>query len=143
MLINLQLGEVQPLQILDAEGHELSSSSWSVDSPELAEIKEENGHAFLRAKAAGVVQVLAMHDGRTLTEQITIWNLAPGVFLTGTHWVIPSTGRELGALQSVPSMDGPDLFTVDETDKGALVRGLTNRGQQLWVWTLPKPDGTD
>ncbi len=36
---------------------------------------------------------------------------------------------------------GPDLFTVDETDKGALVRGLTNRGLQLWVWTLPKPDG--
>lgn len=141
MLINLQLGEVQPLQILDAEGHELSSSSWSVDSPELAEIKEENGHAFLRAKAAGVVHVLAMHDARTLTEQITIWNLAPGVFLTGTHWVIPSTGRELGALQAVPSMDGPDLFTVDETDKGALVRGLTNRGLQLWVWTLPKPDG--
>ena len=141
MVINLQPGESQPLQLLDAEGKPLSSYSWSVDSPELAEIKEENVHAVFHSKAAGVVRVQAMHEGRALSEEIRIWDLAPGMFLTGPHWVVPSTGRELGALQSVPTVDGPDLFTLDQTDKGALVRGLTNRGIQLWIWTLPKTGG--
>ncbi len=141
MVVNLQPGEAQPLQLLDAEGKELSSSSWSVDSPELAEIKEEGGHAVLHSKAAGVVRVQAMHEGKVLSEEIRIWDLAPGMFLTGPHWVVPSTGRELGALQSVPTVDGPDLFTLDQTDQGASVRGLTNRGIQLWILTLPKPGG--
>lgn len=141
MLISLSVGEEQPLQILDAEGNELSASNWSVDSPELAEIKEVDGHPFLRSKAAGVVHVMAMHEGRTLTEEVKILYLATGMYLTGLRWVVPSTGRELGVLQSVPVQDAPDIYTLDQSDKGASIRALTNRGQQLWIWTLPKPDG--
>jgi hypothetical protein len=90
MLINVELGEEQPLQLFDAEGNELSSYSWSVDSPELAEIKEESGHAVLYPKGAGVVHVIAMHEGKAPTEEIKIWELAPRTHIAG-----PSLGHSI------------------------------------------------
>jgi len=142
MLVNVAIGEEQPLQILDADGNELSSHDWTVDSPELAEIKEESGHAVLHPKAAGFVHVVAMHEAATLTEEISIWGLTPRMFIVGTHWVVPSTGRQLGFVQAAPTLDGgPDLFTLDQTDSGISVRGFTNRGLQLWIWSLPRAAG--
>jgi hypothetical protein len=138
LLINVRLGEVQPLQLLDAQGKEARSSSWSVDSPELAEIKEESGHAVLYPKAPGVVHVVALLEGRALTQEITIWKLEPGMWITGVHWAVPSTGRELAVLQAAPTVDGPDLFTLDRNEKGIYVRALTNRGLQMWMWPLPE-----
>lgn len=141
MLINLQLGEMQPLQLLNARGDELPSSDWSVDSPELAEIKMETGHAVLYPKAEGVVHVVASLDGATFTAQIKIWPTAPGMAIAGPHWAVPSTGHELAVLQATPTVDGPDLFTLDRNDKGMSVRAFTNRGLQMWRWTLPEPVG--
>jgi hypothetical protein len=141
ILINVRLGEVQPLQILDAQGNEIRSDSWSVDSSELAEIKEESGHGVLYPKAAGVVHVVASHEGTAVTEEIRIWHLEPGMNLAGPIWVVPSNGRELGALQAAPSIDGPDLFTLDRDNRGTYVRAFTNRGLQMWMWTVPEVGG--
>lgn len=141
MLVNVAIGEDQPLQILDADGKELSSRDWGIDSRELAEIKEASGHAVLHPKAAGVVHVVATHETTTLTAEIRIWELTPGMFIVGPHWVVPSTGRQLGIVQAVRTVDGPVLFTLDQTNNGIAVRGLTNRGLQMWMWTLPRPGG--
>ena len=141
MLINVQIGEVQPLQILDAKGKEITAESWSVDSTDLADIKEESRHAILHPKTAGVVRVTATIEGKTLTEEIRIWRLDAGMRISGPLWAVPSTGRELAALQAVPSIDGPDLFTLDRSDGGYFVRGLTNRGLQIWIWNVPESDG--
>jgi hypothetical protein len=140
MLINLGVGDERPLQVLDASGHALASSDWSVDSPELAEIRQESGHVALFAKAPGVVRVTTSVQGSALTEEIKIWSLGPGMVI-GLHWVVPSTGRELGALQAVPSIDGPDLFTLDQNGQGIYLRAFTNRGLQLWMLRLPAKDG--
>ena len=141
MLISLGVGEEQPLQVLDAGGHPLAASDWSVDSPELAEIRQESGHVALFAKAAGVVRVTTLVQGSALTEEIKILALAPGMLITGVRWVVPSTGRELGALQAVPSIVGPDLFALDQNDQGIYLRAFTNRGLQLWMLRLPSKDG--
>jgi hypothetical protein len=138
MLLNIQPGEGQPLQILDSQGNELHSDSWSVDNSELAEIKQESGHAVLYSKAAGVVHVVAMVEGAALTEEIKIWPEAPRMAIAGAHWAVPSTGRELAAFQAAPTSDGPDLFTLDRNDKGVYVRAFTNRGLQMWMWALPE-----
>ena len=140
MLINLGVGGEQPLQALDASGHELAASDWSVDSPELVEIRKESGHVAVFAKAAGVVHVTAFVQGSALTAEIKIWLLEPGMVI-GLHWVVPSTGHELGALQSVPSIDGPDIFTLDQNDQGTYLRAFTNRGVQLWMWRVPAKEG--
>src|ERR1700730_5575915 len=77
MLINVEVGEEQPLQVLDANGKELTSSGRSVDSAELAEIRRESGQIVLFPKSAGVVHVWASIEGRTLTGEIKIWSLEP------------------------------------------------------------------
>jgi outer membrane protein assembly factor BamB len=141
MLINVQLGEEQPLQLLDARGNELASSGWSVDNSELADIRQESGHVVLHPKAAGVLHVVALLEGATLTEEIKIWSLEPRMRIAGPHWVVPSTGRELAALQAAPTADGPDIFTLDQNDKGTYVRAFTNRGLQMWMWDLPETGG--
>lgn len=140
-LINLQLGEEQPLQLLNARGNELPSSDWSVDSPELAEIKVESGHAVLYPKAEGMVHVVASLDGTAFSAQIKIWPAAPGMRIAGPHWAVPSIGHELAVLQAAPTFDGPDLFTLDRNDRGIYVRAFTNRGLQMWIWILPESAG--
>ena len=141
MLINLGVGDERPLQALDASGHPLAASDWSVDSSELAEIRQESGHVALFAKGAGVVRVTTLVQGSALTAEIKIWSLQPGMTI-GLHWVVPSTGRELGALQAAPSIGGgPDLFTLDQNDQGTYLRALTNRGIQLWMLRLASKDG--
>lgn len=139
--INLQVGETQPLQILDAAGKGYHATSWSVDSTDLAEIREESGYAVLYSKAAGVVRIVALLEGTSLTAEAKIWSLAPGMWLRGVHWAVPSTGRQKAVLQAVPSADGPDLFTLDQDDNGAYVRGFTSRGMQMWKWTVPDSKG--
>lgn len=139
--INIQIGDQQPLQVLDGRTREVKASSWSGDRPELAEIKQESGHATLSAKAAGVVHVIALVETRALTQEIKIWSVPPGMRLA-VHWVVPSTGRELGAVQASPTADGPDLFTLDQNAKGTYVRAFTKHGLQLWTWLVPQSDGS-
>lgn len=42
---NIQIGEDRPLQLLDDSAQELHGAIWSVDNPENAEIREEDGRA--------------------------------------------------------------------------------------------------
>ena len=99
------------------------------------------GHALLYPKAEGVLHVVASLDGAAFTAQIKIWPTAPGMTIVGPHWAVPSTGHELAVLQAAPTVDGPDLFTLDRNDKGIYVRAFTNRGLQMWMWTLPESGG--
>src|SRR4029077_16714994 len=48
--INIQAGSTRILQILDNRAQELHGALWSVDKPELAEIREEEGRPVVDAK---------------------------------------------------------------------------------------------
>jgi hypothetical protein len=61
--INIQVGEERPLQLLDDQLQELRDAKWAVDLPALAEISEQDGRMVVRAKAAGVVTVIAERSG--------------------------------------------------------------------------------
>jgi hypothetical protein len=141
MHISVEVGQEQPLQVLDLAGNELAATDWSVDNPEVAEIRHESGQVAVYAKAAGVVHVSALVEGTTLGGEIRVWLPEPGMRITGPLWVVPSIGRELAALQAAPTPDGPDFFTLDQNDRVRYVRALTNRGLQLWIWRLPESGG--
>jgi outer membrane protein assembly factor BamB len=133
--MNIPVGQLQPLQLLDDQGRELHSSKWSVDNPELASIEIEQGQVSLYARAPGVVRVFAYVSGVMRTREIAIW--PAGERILGVHWRVPAIGRETANLQAVPTDNGPDLFSLDETANGTYVRGFTNLGLQLWRWRVP------
>jgi hypothetical protein len=90
ILFNLEVGDIQPLQLLDVQGRELAATSWSVDNSQLAEIREENGRPVLYPKAAGVVHVVALVEQTTLTREITIWSLEPDRHTPGILYALCS-----------------------------------------------------
>jgi len=137
--INVQMEEDRPLQLLDDSAQELQGAVWSVDEPDLAEIREEDGRAVLHAKAVGIVRVSAVFDGQTRFREITIWPalqpLPPGT----TKWSVHPVGREIGDIPAVPTADGIDLFSLEQTASGSIyLRGGRNDGIQLWTWLLPE-----
>jgi hypothetical protein len=138
--MNIRVGELRPLQLLDAQGNEFHTEDWSVDDTDLAQITEEAGRAVLYPKASGVVNVTASLDGTTRTRRITIWPKASK--FRGVHWSVPPIGRETGTLQAGPTSDGPDLFSLDQTDQATYVRAFSHDGLQLWLWRLPEETGT-
>jgi outer membrane protein assembly factor BamB len=136
--INLQMGDDRALQILDDNAQELHGASWSIDNPDLAELREENGFTVLHAKAVGTVRVTATIGESTQSEEIRIWSalrpLPPGT----TNWGLHSIGRDIGDLPAVPG-DGPTVYTVEQTPEGStFLRADRSDGIQVWVWELPE-----
>lgn len=136
-VMNIGVGETRPLQLLDHQGNEFHSQDWSVDDADLARIIDtEDGKPAVYGFAPGVVTVTASVDGVTRTQQITI---LPDIRkFRGVHWSVPPLGREIATLQAAPTVDGPDLFSLDQTPRGTYVRGFTNLGMQLWLWKMPE-----
>jgi len=64
--INIQVGADRWLQLLDDSAQELFGAIWSVDDPEKADIREEDGRAVLHAKLPGVVRVSAARGGEII-----------------------------------------------------------------------------
>ena len=59
-IINVQAGESRTLQVLDNRAQALRGTVWSLDTNDLAEIREENGRAVVQSKAPGTVRVTAV-----------------------------------------------------------------------------------
>jgi hypothetical protein len=78
--INIQAGTSRTLQILDENAGELRGALWSIDHPDRAEIREENGRATMYAKVPGAVLVSASIAGQTRTMQVQIWPCRTGRF---------------------------------------------------------------
>lgn len=133
--MNIRVGEPRPLQLLDVQGNEYRADSWTVDISDLAEVTVEDGRPVLIPKAAGKVVVFASFEGTTRSREIRIW--PEGSKLRGVRWSVPPLGRETANLQAAPTATGPDLFSLDETDRGTYVRAFTHEGIQLWFWKVP------
>jgi hypothetical protein len=136
--INIQVGEDRPLQALDDSAQELRGT-WSVNNPNVAEIREENGRIVLRPTAAGTVRVTATVGGETRFRDINIWPDDTPLPVGTSRWELPRIGREIGDLAAVPTGDGPELFFVEQTASGnTYVRGVTDKGVQIWAWLMPE-----
>jgi outer membrane protein assembly factor BamB len=137
--INIQMEDDRILQLLDDSAQELHGAVWSVLEPDLADIREEDGRAVLHPKAEGTVRVSAVLDGETRFRDITIWPpqqpLPPGT----TKWSVHPIGREIGDIPAVPTADGVEMFSLEQTASGSTyLRGGGNDGVQLWVWLMPE-----
>jgi outer membrane protein assembly factor BamB len=137
--VNIQVGDDRPLQLLDDVAHELHGGEWSVNEPSLAEIQEEDGRVVLHAKAAGTVRVTAVLGLERRSREIEIWSptqpLPPGT----SGWKMRPIGRDIGDLAAVPTANGPDLFSLEQTATGSTyLRAVTNDGIQVWSWLMPE-----
>ncbi len=137
--INIQMGNDRVLQLLDDSAQELHGAVWSVDEPDLADIREEDGRAMLHARAVGTVRVSAVLGGETRFREITIWPALQALPPGTSKWSVHPIGREIGDIPAVPTADGVELFSLEQTAGGSTyLRGGGNEGIQLWAWLLPE-----
>lgn len=137
--INIQVGDDRPLQLLDDAAQEIQGAEWSVDAPDRAEVTQENGRAVVHAKAWGTVRVTATRGLEKRFRDIEIWPsdqpLRPGTSGWGMHPI----GRDIRDLAAVPTPDGPNMFSLEQTASGSTyLRGVAANGIQLWAWLLPE-----
>ena len=137
--INIQAGSTRILQILDNRAQELHGALWSVDKPELAEIREEEGRAAVDAKAAGTIRVTATLGSESRTADIRIWPADQPIPEGTTTWGMLPIGREIGDLPAVPVAGPVTTFSLEQKAEGSTyLRGVTEDGIQEWAWLMPE-----
>ena len=136
--LSIEQGADRVLQVLDDSSQELTGVEWSVNDPALVEAHEEDGRLIVRAIKPGTVIVSALLHGEQRTRQISIASAGarqPGTVNWGTHPI----GRELGDIAAVPTGDGPNILTLEQTRGGeTYLRGIRDDGIQIWAWHLPE-----
>jgi outer membrane protein assembly factor BamB len=137
--INVQLGADRQLQILDDSAQELHDAVWAVNNTDLAEIEVLDGRVVIHTKAVGTVQVSATLGHETRFRDIKIWP-ATGSLPPGTsNWAINPVGREIADLAAVPTENGPNVLSLEETPSGNVyLRGDNEDGIQVWTWLMPE-----
>jgi hypothetical protein len=136
--INIQVGQDRTLQLLDDSAHELYGAMWSVDDPEKADIRDEDGRAVLHAKAPGTFKVSASFGSQTRSREIRIWP-ADQPIPPGTSWGTDPIGRQIGDLLAAPSSDGPRTYSLEQTTSGrTYLRAVREDGIQVWAWLMPE-----
>lgn len=137
--INIQAGADRRLQLLDDSARELHGAEWSVDDPKLADIDEDNGRLVVHAKAAGTLRVTATLGLEKRTEDIKIWPADRPIPEGTTGWGMHPIGRDLGDIAAVPTAEGPNSFSLEQTASGSTyLRGMAEDGIQVWNWLLPE-----
>jgi outer membrane protein assembly factor BamB len=137
--INISVEEDRPLQALDVDAQELSGVKWFIDNSALADLEEDGNRTILHAKAPGTVRVTAMHDGTSRFEAVVIWPLDQQIPPGKTHWGMHPIGRELGDISAVPTPEGPNTFSLEQTPGGrTYLRAVADGGIQIWNWLLPE-----
>jgi outer membrane protein assembly factor BamB len=138
--INIRVGDYRPLQVLDDSAQELVGAAWSVDPPELASLEEEeHGRIVVHANAVGTVRVRAVLGRETRVREITIWPDTNPLPEGTTTWGVHPIGREVGDLPAVPTDDGPEIFSLEQTSRGSnYLRADRQDGIQVWAWLMPE-----
>ena len=137
--INIPAGEDRRLQVLDDSAQELRGAIWSVDDARLADIHEEGGRAVLHGKAAGTVRVSAALGGGKRVRDIQIWPQDQSMPAGTSRWGMHPIGREIGDIAAVPTPDGVNVFSLEQTPSGStFLRGVEEDGIQAWSWLMPE-----
>jgi hypothetical protein len=137
--INIMVDSKRPLQVLDDTAQELHGAVWSVDDPTLAEIQKADGHVVLHPKAVGTVRVSASLGNETRYRDIKIWPEMQRLPAGTTNWGMHPIGRDIGDLPAVPTGDGPDIYSLEQTPSGSTyLRAVENNGIQDWTWLMPE-----
>lgn len=137
--INIQMGNDRALQLLDDAAQERHGATWTVNNPDLADIREEGGYAVLHAKAVGTVLVTATVGEETRTREIVIWSALRPIARGTTTYGLHPIGREIGDLPAVPTADGPNIYSLEQTPgEDTYLRADREDGIQMWTWKMPE-----
>jgi outer membrane protein assembly factor BamB len=137
--INIMVGNQRRLQVLDDVAQELHGAVWAVDDPSLADLREEEGHVELEAKDVGTVRVSASIGNETRTLEIKIWPVTIQLPEGTTNWSMHPIGRDVGDIPAVPTVDGPEVFSLEQTPSGTtILRAVEKDGMQMWTWVMPE-----
>jgi len=137
--INISVGDERTLQALDDSGQELAQVEWSINDPSLAAVSEQDGRITLRAIKAGTVRVTAAVNGEGRFLDIPIWADSSQIPPGSTRWGMHPIGREIGDIAAVPTEDGPNMLSLEQTSQGdTYLRGTREDGIQIWAWHLPE-----
>ena len=131
--VTLLVNEASTCTAVDQDGRALKAVEWSI-RPQIAELKEVDGEVTIIGKQAGRAVLTARGNDQFATAAVTI---AAGEKLpVGTvRWTVePLPGYEtLMVVQAVPSQAAPTFYSVEwSKSEKAVVRALTESGQQLW-----------
>jgi outer membrane protein assembly factor BamB len=139
--INIQVGDDRSLQLLDDLAQEITNGLWSIDPSDLGDIEPgEHGRAVVHAKAIGTVRVTATVGMETRFRDIVIWPAENPIPPGTTNWGVRPIGRELGDIPAVPTDDGPNMFSLEQTAAGGnYLRAGRDDGIQVWSWVVPEP----
>ncbi len=139
MKINIQVGDDRPLQLLDDSAQELHGAVWSVDNAKLGDLQEIDGREVLHAKATGTVRVTAILGTQVRFREIKIWSDATPMPEGTVKWSMPDLGHDIRQLAAVPTEDGPNMYSLEQTIAGSTyLRAYTDEGFQLWAWHMPE-----
>jgi outer membrane protein assembly factor BamB len=133
----LLVGEPLALTAVDESGKPVSSVQWSI-SPAIAELRQQNGEVIVEGKQEGRAVLTGTVSNQTATAIISIIQgekLPPGT----VRWSLqPLAGfQTLLVVQAMPTEGGPVFFSVEwSKTSNAIVRALTESGQQLWSTQL-------
>lgn len=136
--ITLQVGNTQPIQLVDENGVVITGASWSVNETSIAQvIPPTNGQpTLLQADAVGVATLTGSYGSRTATANVTV--LAEGNPNGAILWSVPSTGpygisKIVGA---TPGVGAAAFFAEDDGAYGGngAIRAFDANGQQLLIW---------
>ena len=137
---NLIVGQTQILTAVDELGRPRDDATFTVSDPTIATI---SGDPTLTVIAPGPFTVTASVGGVSTSAS---WNAATGPYPQGTIlWSAPTPPpgwAVVQIVQAVPTSNGPDLYSVENTVNSdtlpalTLVRALTSDGRQLWQTQL-------
>ena len=131
---NMLVGDFRDFCVFDLDGKILTrEAEWTIDDPGIATLAgkgdpaittKQPGKAVLRARVGNqyAEALITVLDGNKLPDGTIKWSVPnfPGY-------------KSKQIVQAVPTNNGPDLYTIEENERGeSLIRAWTSEGIFLW-----------
>jgi hypothetical protein len=146
--VSMLIGATKQFIVLDNQGLLRYDATWTVDNASLGTITSGSSPT-LTALAAGTITLTATVQSVSAQMPVTISSL--GSLVNGTIlWSAPSLAGVASQqmMQAVPTMFGPDVYSIQSNATQTLVQAFTAEGQEMWQTMLPllsgnpTPDGS-
>jgi outer membrane protein assembly factor BamB len=134
--VMLLVGDTTVLSAVDEIGRRVADVHWSI-SPPIADLNEENGELILEGKQSGQAMLTAVANHQTATAVVSIVSGKKLPAATVRWSLQPMPGfQTLLVAQAVPT-GGPAFYSIEwSSSANAVVRAVTETGQQVWMTTL-------
>jgi outer membrane protein assembly factor BamB len=132
----LLVGESTVFSAVDETGRPAANVHWSI-TPAIAELDEEGGEVFLRARQAGraVLTSVGNNQAAMATVSVVAGDKLPAATV---RWTLqPMAGFQTLLVRQAVPRGGPDFYSIEwSSSVPGLVRALLESGQQLWMTHL-------